>query len=121
MARIPVDLQAKTRFIKDRCDRAINCLQQIVEQKDPIFADPRDVQLNLWIAEREIVNAYIAMKTAWWPALLLAIILGLMASPTLAMPHAAHHREQIAPRKFHFPRPLEQLIAVGHHHAMIGN
>jgi hypothetical protein len=38
MARIPVDLQAKTRFIKERCDRAIDCLQQIVEQKDPIFS-----------------------------------------------------------------------------------
>jgi hypothetical protein len=33
----------------------------------PIFASPRDVTLNLWLAEREIVNAYIAMKSPWRP------------------------------------------------------
>jgi hypothetical protein len=49
------------------------------------FADPRDVQLNLWIAERGMVNAYIALKTPWWSVLLPAIILGLMTSPTLAV------------------------------------
>ena len=39
--------------------------EQIVQQTDPVFVSPRDVTLNLWLAEREIINAYIAMKSAW--------------------------------------------------------
>lgn len=65
--RVPVDLQAQTRFVKERVERAIAELEQIVQQTDPVFVSPRDVTLNLWLAEREIVNAYIAMKSAWWP------------------------------------------------------
>ena len=65
--RIPVDLQAQTRFVKERVERAIAELEQIVQQTDPVFVSPRDVALNLWLAEREIINAYIAMKSAWWP------------------------------------------------------
>jgi hypothetical protein len=65
--RQPVDLQAKTRFVKERVERAIAELEQIAQQTDPIFNSPRDVALSLWLAEREIVNAYIAMKAAWWP------------------------------------------------------
>jgi len=63
--RVPVDLQAQTRFVKERVERAIAELEQIVQQTDPVFVSPRDVTLNLWLAEREIVNAYIAMKSAW--------------------------------------------------------
>jgi hypothetical protein len=65
--RIPADLQAQTRFVKERVERAMAELEQIVQQTDPVFVSPRDVALNLWLAEREIVNAYIAMKSAWWP------------------------------------------------------
>jgi hypothetical protein len=65
--RRPVDLQAQTRFVKERVERAIDELEQIASLTDPIFVSPRDVALNLWLAEREIVNAYIAMKSAWWP------------------------------------------------------
>jgi hypothetical protein len=65
--RVPVDLQAQTRFLKERVERAIAELEQIARITDPIFVSPRDVTLNLWVAEREIVNAYIAMKSAWWP------------------------------------------------------
>jgi hypothetical protein len=65
--RVPVDLQAKTRFVKERVERAILELEQIVQTTDPIFVNPRDVALALWLAEREIVNAYIAMKAGWWP------------------------------------------------------
>jgi hypothetical protein len=65
--RQPVDLHAQTRFVKERVDRAIAELEQIARLTDPIFVSPRDVTLNLWLAEREIVNAYIAMKSAWWP------------------------------------------------------
>jgi hypothetical protein len=60
-------LQAQTRFVKERVERAIAELEQIVQQTDPVFVSPPDVTLNLWLAEREIVNAYIAMKSAWWP------------------------------------------------------
>jgi hypothetical protein len=35
-----------------------------VDLLDPVFVSPKDVTLNLWLAEREIVNAYIAMKSA---------------------------------------------------------
>jgi hypothetical protein len=65
--RVPVDLQAQTRFVKERVERAIAELEQIASLTDPVFVSPRDVALNLWLAEREIVNAYIAMKSAWWP------------------------------------------------------
>jgi len=66
-AHVPVDLQAQTRFVKERVERAIAELEQIARLTNPIFVSPRDVTLNLWLAEREIVNAYIAMKSAWWP------------------------------------------------------
>jgi len=62
---VPVDLPAQTRFVKERA--AIAELEQIARLADPIFDSPRGVTLNLWLAEREIVNAYIAMKSAWWP------------------------------------------------------
>jgi hypothetical protein len=65
--RVPVDLQAKTKFVKERVERAILELEQIAQATDPIFANPKDVQLALWLAEREIVNAYIEMKLGWWP------------------------------------------------------
>ena len=64
---VSVDLQAQTRFVKERVERAIDELEQIASLTDPVFVSPRDVALNLWLAEREIVNAYIAMKSAWWP------------------------------------------------------
>ena len=64
---VPIDLQAKTKFVKERVERAILELEQIAQIPDPIFVSPKDVTLALWLAEREIVNAYIAMKSAWWP------------------------------------------------------
>jgi len=65
--RVPVDLAAKTKFVKERVERAILELETIAQLTDPVFVSPKDVQLSLWLAEREIVNAYIAMKSAWWP------------------------------------------------------
>jgi hypothetical protein len=50
-----------------REERAILELETVAQLTDPIFVSPKDVQLALWLAEREIVNAYIAMKSAWWP------------------------------------------------------
>jgi hypothetical protein len=65
--RVPIDLQAKTKFVKERVERAILELEQIAQITDPIFVSPKDVTLALWLAEQEIVNAYIAIKSAWWP------------------------------------------------------
>jgi len=65
--RVPIDLQAKTKFVKERVERAILELEQIAQITDPIFVSPKEVTLALWLAEREIVNAYIAMKSAWCP------------------------------------------------------
>jgi hypothetical protein len=52
---------------QERVERTILELEQIAQITDPIFVSPKDVTLALWLAEREIVNAYIAMKSAWWP------------------------------------------------------
>jgi hypothetical protein len=65
--RVPIDLQAKTKFVKERVERAILELEQIAQITDPICVSPKDVTLALWLAEQEIVNVYIAMKSAWWP------------------------------------------------------
>jgi hypothetical protein len=65
--RTPVDLQAKTKFVKERVERAVLELETIAQTTDPVFANPRDVAFALWLAEREIVNAFIEMKSAWWP------------------------------------------------------
>jgi hypothetical protein len=35
--RVPVDLQAQTRFVKEPVKRAIAELEQIVQQTDPVF------------------------------------------------------------------------------------
>jgi hypothetical protein len=34
--RVPVDLQAQTRFVKERVERAIAELEQVAQQTDPI-------------------------------------------------------------------------------------
>jgi hypothetical protein len=47
----PVDLQAQTRFVKERVESAIAELEEIARLTDPIFVSPRDVALNLWLAE----------------------------------------------------------------------
>ena len=64
--RIPVDLAAKTKFVQQRVERAILELESITYFKDPIFQSPKDVQLALWIAEREIANALAEMHRSWW-------------------------------------------------------
>jgi hypothetical protein len=64
---VPVDLAAKTKFVKERVERAILELETIAQTTDPVFVAPKDVTLALWLAEREVVNAYIEMKLGWWP------------------------------------------------------
>jgi hypothetical protein len=43
--RTPVDLRAKTTFVKERVERAIVGLEQVARITDPIFPAPKDVQL----------------------------------------------------------------------------
>jgi hypothetical protein len=67
MPRAPVDLQAITRDIKARCARASGNLEFIAQQSDPIFADPRQVMLELVLAKHELEAAIARIKTGWWP------------------------------------------------------
>jgi hypothetical protein len=77
--RVPVDLQATTRDIKNRCARASGNLEAVAQQKDPIFADPRQVMLELVLARHEVEAAISIMKRAWWPVITLVVALGLSA------------------------------------------
>jgi len=65
--RQPVDLQAVTRDVKDRVRRVIGGLEAIEQQKDPIFASPRDVFLELTLANHELEAAISKLRKAWWP------------------------------------------------------
>jgi hypothetical protein len=61
MARAPVDLAATTRDIKNRCARAAGNLELITQTKEPIFPDPRQVMLELVLAQHEIEAAVAIM------------------------------------------------------------
>jgi hypothetical protein len=63
--RQPVDLQAVTRDVRVR--RVIGELEAIEQQKDPIFASPRDVFLELTLANHELEAAISKLRKAWWP------------------------------------------------------
>jgi hypothetical protein len=65
--RQPVDLQAVTRDIRFRCSRAAADLDQIAQQQDPIFTDPRQVMLELVLVEHQVEAAIHAMRKAFWP------------------------------------------------------
>lgn len=52
--RQPVDLQAVTKDVKARVRCVIGELEAIEQQQDPIFASPRDMFLELVIAQREL-------------------------------------------------------------------
>jgi hypothetical protein len=65
--RVPVDLEAMTRDVRNRCARASGNLEMIAASKDPIFPDPRQVMLELILAQHEIEAAAMIMKKAWWP------------------------------------------------------
>jgi len=62
--RVPVDLQAVTRDIKHRCARMVANLETIAQNADPVFQDPRQIMLELVLAEHEIEAAMAAMKRA---------------------------------------------------------
>jgi hypothetical protein len=66
IARVPVDLAALTRDIKNRCARASANIETIAQIQDPIFADPRMVMLELVLAQHEIEAAISLMKRGWW-------------------------------------------------------
>jgi hypothetical protein len=62
-----VALQAITRDVKARIARVIGNLEAITQQADPIFGDPRQVMLELVLAEHEIEAAQSVMRKGWWP------------------------------------------------------
>jgi hypothetical protein len=69
-AKIPQpDLQAVTRTVKARCAHVVGGLEDVAQQADPIFSDPKSVMLELVLAEYEIYIAIGDMRTAWWPPL----------------------------------------------------
>jgi len=65
--RQPVDLQAATRDVKDRVQRVIGELEAIEQHKDLIFSSPRDVFLELTLANHELEAAISKLRKAWWP------------------------------------------------------
>jgi hypothetical protein len=65
--RTPVDLQAVTRDTKARIRRIIGELEAIEQQTDPIFARPRDVFLDMVLAQHELEAAVSKLRKAWWP------------------------------------------------------
>jgi hypothetical protein len=65
--RSPTDLAATTRDIKNRCARASGNLELITQTTDPVFPDPRQIMLELVLANHEIEAAISIMRRAWWP------------------------------------------------------
>ena len=65
--RSPIDLAAATRDIKNRCARASGNLELITQTTDPVFPDPRQIMLELVLANHEIEAAISIMRRAWWP------------------------------------------------------
>ena len=55
------------RDIKHRCARIVGNLETVAQSTDPVFQDPRQIMLELVLAEHEIEAAMAAMKRAWWP------------------------------------------------------
>jgi len=67
MVQSPMDLDAITRDIRNRCARAYGNLESVAAIKDPIFPDPRQIMLELLLARHEIEAAIGIMKRRWWP------------------------------------------------------
>jgi hypothetical protein len=65
--RQPVDLVAATRDVRLRVERALTNLEPIMQQRDPILADPRAVWLDVTLSILELESVIILMKRAWWP------------------------------------------------------
>jgi hypothetical protein len=65
--RSPIDLAATSRDIKNRCARASGNLELITQTTDPVFPDPRQIMLELVLANHEIEAAISIMRRAWWP------------------------------------------------------
>jgi hypothetical protein len=64
--RAPTDLQSLTRDVKNRCARAAGNLEVVAQTTDPIFADPRQIMLELILANHEVEAAISIMKRGWW-------------------------------------------------------
>ena len=79
IGRAPIDLQATTRDIRNRCARASGNLEQIAQTKEPIFPDPRQIMIELVLAQHEVEAAISIMKRAWWPVITVVVALGVSA------------------------------------------
>lgn len=64
--RRPVDLPAMTRDVRNRA-RVLANLEVIAQSTDPVFADPRQIMLELVLANHELEAAISIMRRAWWP------------------------------------------------------
>jgi hypothetical protein len=42
-------------------------LEVVVQSTDPIFPDPRQIMLELVLANHELEAAISTMRRAWWP------------------------------------------------------
>ena len=67
MMRTPVDLLATTRDVKLCIRRVIGELEAIEQQQDLVFAQPRDVFLDLHLAVHQLDATIARMRGAWWP------------------------------------------------------
>jgi hypothetical protein len=65
--RQPVDLQAATKEVRHRVERALINLEPITQDRDPIIQDPRAVWLNITLSIIELESTILVMKRAWWP------------------------------------------------------
>jgi hypothetical protein len=61
MIRRPVDLGAMTRDVRNRCARVLGNLELIA------FPDPRQIMLEVVLANHEIEAVISIMRRAWWP------------------------------------------------------
>jgi hypothetical protein len=62
-----VDLQAVTREVRQRVERVLTNLEPIIQQRDPILADPRAIWLDITLGIVELESVTILMKRTWWP------------------------------------------------------
>jgi hypothetical protein len=59
MIRRPVDLGAITRDVRNRCARVLGNLELIAQSSDPIFPDPRQIMLEVVLANHEIESGHL--------------------------------------------------------------
>jgi hypothetical protein len=56
-----------TRDVRNHCARASGNLEAVAGERESVFSDPRQVMLELVLANHEIEVAIAVMRRAWWP------------------------------------------------------